>query len=486
MSSTSESPQAADGSVAVIGAGIAGLVVAHELERLGISTTVYEADARCGGRIRTHSFVTLDGSVTTVDLGAMRIPAEHSHTLAIVEQLGLRRELRPFHSILCLENNLVRIGSDFIPVREATPRLARAMTERLPDHPASSATAVFGGWFRAVVDAIAPAELRTTAWHDLPDVMRAADRVDLRPFLRERGIDLRGVLLTHPAITEACSPRLRSFVQDIMTEYNDQMYRLNGGMSRLIEELLRRIRGPVHLRRAVRRIDVRADEVSLAFNGPDGRGTRHHARVVCTVPFSVLRTMTLTGIDADKVAVIRDLDYGSATKVAFHTRRPFWRDRGIDGGASAPGGLIRQTYYPDAERDTSAALLGSYTIAEDADVLGSMPELHRHAVVRRELAAMHPEIEEPGMVLDTVSMAWGEHPWNRGCAARRWSADDAGRRVEARRAARAQHRLHFAGEHCSRNPAWVDSAIESAHRVLDEVLVTYRSGSADPLRRESV
>ncbi|HAY43422.1 MAG TPA: amine oxidase, partial [Micrococcaceae bacterium] len=57
--------------VAVIGAGLSGLVTAYELMKLGLKPVVYEAD-QIGGRLRTASF--LAAPQITCDLGGMRFP----------------------------------------------------------------------------------------------------------------------------------------------------------------------------------------------------------------------------------------------------------------------------------------------------------------------------------------------------------------------------------------------------------------------------
>ena len=65
-------PQAALGTeVAVVGAGMAGVVVAYELMRLGLRPVVYEAD-QVGGRLRSVSLGAGRGAVA--DLGGMRFP----------------------------------------------------------------------------------------------------------------------------------------------------------------------------------------------------------------------------------------------------------------------------------------------------------------------------------------------------------------------------------------------------------------------------
>lgn len=454
--------------VAVLGAGVSGLVAATELERCGDPVTVYEADMRVGGRIHTRRFGSTD---QIAEFGAMRIPRSHAVALACVRDLGLESAVQPFANILGDPGNLVRVGSRSLPVGAAVRALAAELAAVATVPPRRATSALFVASLLIAVEATAPRELREMAADDVPKAMAIADAWDLAPFAGPSGLDVQRVLEARPEVRAVFSPRMQSFLDDLGTEYNGDLVHLAGGMSRIVEALLARIRGPVHLGHAIGRIDVRADGVALTVDGPDGRAVRQHPAVVCTIPFSVLRGIPLAGIDADKLAAIRDLDYGSATKVAVHVARPFWRDRGISGGGSVTGGLGRAAYYPNGPIDPAgpAVLLGSYAIAEDADVLGRMSRRSRHRTVLGELRRMHPELGESGMVLDVDSIAWGEHPWNRGCAARRWSTDDAGREREAIRAARPVGRLFFAGEHCTARPAWIDSAIASAHRVVAEL-----------------
>jgi monoamine oxidase len=90
-------------------------------------------------------------------------------------------------------------------------------------------------------------------------------------------------------------------------------------------------------------------------------------------------------------------------------------------------------------------------------------------VVTDELAQLHPQLRQPETVLETMSVAWGQRRWNKGCAARRWGVTDAERAREVERAACPQGRLFFAGEHCSISPAWVNAGIESALRAVTQI-----------------
>ncbi|HEY3649079.1 MAG TPA: NAD(P)/FAD-dependent oxidoreductase [Streptosporangiaceae bacterium] len=73
--------------VAVIGAGISGLVAAYELMKLGVRPVVYEA-SQMGGRLRSQSFEGAKGVVA--ELGGMRFPISSSSFYHYVNKLGLQ------------------------------------------------------------------------------------------------------------------------------------------------------------------------------------------------------------------------------------------------------------------------------------------------------------------------------------------------------------------------------------------------------------
>lgn len=77
--------------VAIIGAGMAGMVAAYELMRVGLRPVVYEPD-RIGGRLRSEQFVP--GEPEVAELGGMRFPVSSSAFFHYVDALGLCS--RPF------------------------------------------------------------------------------------------------------------------------------------------------------------------------------------------------------------------------------------------------------------------------------------------------------------------------------------------------------------------------------------------------------
>lgn len=462
--------------VLVLGAGMAGLVAAYELERRGYRVEVLEGGPRIGGRVHTHRFGPGPGA-PAVELGAMRIPTHHRHTLEYIRLLGLEGELRPFTTLLSEENAYLRTANGFVRIRDAARPLCEDFRRELAVHrPGLHHThevTVFGAWLTAVVDAIAPPDLREALRDDLRrQLLDLVAAVDLLPHLRGAAgdrVDLHSLFAAHPGLRAGCSGRLGTFLDDILTETSPALLRLHGGMDRLPYGLAGRLTGPVRLGHRVVGLRVRQHDVLVRVRAGGRTTVRHADFAVCALPFTALRRIRVSGLDADKLAVLDAVQYCPATKVAFHCREPFWRAYGIEGGASYTGGSIRQTYYPavDGIPGRGAALLASYTIGQEAERLGRMSPRRRHRLVLEELGAVHPELLRPGMVLGAVSTAWGDgSPWSAGCTTR-WGKSPEECEVERARAARPVNRLFFAGEHCSTAPAWIEGAIESALEAVD-------------------
>ena len=86
--------------VIVAGGGLAGLVAAYELDKLGFDVKVLEAQTRVGGRVRT---IREFSEGLWADAGAARIPSDHDLTLKYVKEFEL--PLIPFYPT---ENKFLR------------------------------------------------------------------------------------------------------------------------------------------------------------------------------------------------------------------------------------------------------------------------------------------------------------------------------------------------------------------------------------------
>lgn len=79
----------ASGGVSVVGGGVAGLVLAHDLARAGIPVTVLEASGRLGGQIER---VELAGR--RLDVGAESFATRGGAVAQLAADLGLTAAIR--------------------------------------------------------------------------------------------------------------------------------------------------------------------------------------------------------------------------------------------------------------------------------------------------------------------------------------------------------------------------------------------------------
>jgi protoporphyrinogen/coproporphyrinogen III oxidase len=77
-------------TVAVVGAGLSGLTAAYRLQQAGWKTTVLEADAEIGGRVRT---VARDGYL--LDSGATGLAETYEAYFSVADELGIRDQIVP-------------------------------------------------------------------------------------------------------------------------------------------------------------------------------------------------------------------------------------------------------------------------------------------------------------------------------------------------------------------------------------------------------
>ena len=204
----------------------------------------------------------------------------------------------------------------------------------------------------------------------------------------------------------------------------------------------------------------------------DGQGVRVHfgergtrqtiaaGRVICTLPFSTLRRVEVSPrFASDKQTLIERMHYSSASRVLLQMKRRFWEAKNLSGFAitddpmeiwhptftqpSAMRGILT-TYPRDAQSERLTAL--------------SADERLRSTVARVE------EVFPGARANFEVGFArcWQEDEFVRGA----WAHPP---EEQLPVITRPEGRIHFAGEHASRWPSWMQGAIESGVRAAREV-----------------
>ena len=458
----------------ILGAGMAGLCAAYELEKRGHNCVILEAEqSHIGGRIRTMRF----GDRLYGEAGAMRIPKDHNLTRHYIKEFGL--DLRRFvmsnpNAYYYMRGQRVR-AKNIKNLRSFYKFIGNERQMKLDDI-----------WEKVIVSGIKAlseeeiAELRSDSLKT--ETILAWDRKPLRQMFYEAGFSEEAIELL------AVAYGLESFMYTSALEHIREQYdrvwidpfdEIVGGTERLPLTMVDKLKSKPRMGCQVIRLE-RDDQNQKAAAVYLENGTTKREEgdfVLCTIPFSVLARLD-TPFSATKYRAIRNLHYDSSVKVFALTKRRFWEaDDGIFGGGSKSDLPITTTYYPSDNVEAkdpkvsagSGVMLASYTWGEFARRLGNLPLQERHTVVQKALGKLHPQInDEDGMLQHMASWNWDNYRWSGGAYAFF---------MPGQHSALYQHivapegRIFFAGEHASLDHSWLQGSLESSLRAVKEMLM---------------
>lgn len=444
--------------VLVLGAGMAGLTAAYELQRAGHDPYILEARQRVGGRVYTMREPFAPG--LHAEAGAMRVPRAHLLTFAYINKFGLT--VSPF----AMSN-----PKGFCYVYDQRYRIAEANAN--PDQLGFDVAAHEMG--KAITqlwqETLAPIarRLQTEGEAAWPEIIKQYDNYCTRDFLEankwsEGAIEMFGLLAGQEArMYTACTELLR---EELGRSFND-MVQIDGGMDNLPKAFLPALKDRIRFGAKVVAIEQEPESVTVYYVNYAGRQKITGDYAIVTIPFPVLRHIdVLPSFSHAKQRAIRQLHYDASAKIFLQSRRRFWEeDDGIFGGGTVTDLPIRSMYYPEHGRETGrGVLLASYTWAEDAQRWGSLTEAERITEALENVVRIHPQIAEEFEV--GASKMWHEDEFAGGAFALFAPEQET---LLQQSIIAPEGRIHFAGEHTSLTHRWIQGAIESGLRTALEI-----------------
>jgi monoamine oxidase len=440
--------------VVIVGAGMAGLVAAHELKRAGHDPVILEAQRRVGGRVYTLRDPFMDGLYAEV--GAMRIPRAHKLTLEYIDKFRLKTH----NFTMDNPRAYYYLGGRKICIADcdADPALLGfEVGEHELGIPASKL------WLKCIQPLID--HLQTGGEGAWEEIVHKYDQYSTREFLElsgwsEGAIEMYGVLANQEAVMN--SSFLELFREDAGNYYTD-MLEIEGGTDRLPYAFLPGLRENIRFGARMTAIDQSPEQVTVHYQTAAGRFEEKGDFAIITVPFPVLRHVEVyQPFSRAKQRAIRQLHYDASAKILFQCRRRFWEeDEGIFGGGTITDLPIRNLYYPDHGRETGrGVILASYTWSEDAQRWGSLSPGERIEQALDDVAEIHPQIRQEFEV--GTSWMWHDDEFAGGAFA---LFDPGQQTLLYEEIIRPEGRIYFAGEHASLHHAWIQGAIESGLQV---------------------
>ena len=440
--------------VIVIGAGLAGLSCAYELNKAGFDVTVLEARTRPGGRVRTYRDPFADNLYA--EMGAEYVDSSDEYARKYCKEFGL--DILPAKQY------------DGIYVRGKKYGMAdfKAMKQILP-YKGTVGGKLFGQEFEFVrhwVEKIKDPK-------NIPEDVLDLDNMSAAQLLRKEGAPKDIIdLYTYTNATEStCTSDQMSALNMVFNFYTAAFSedtvegRIFGGNDQLPKRFAKEIAANLKYNCPVKKISHNKSGIEVTFE-ENGKLTSISAdRCVIAMPLTILRKTKITPYFSDeKMHCIRKQSYGEVMKIAMQFKRRIWDEQGSVGQRVFTDTDLRRVYHFSIDQPGPRGILLSFTSGSSAAKLGKMSQKQRMRVARETATELWPET--PQLWESGISKYWNEDPWMQGSytyvSPGQWDFIDI--------LAQPEGRVHFAGEHTSEFHSSMNGAIESGARASKEII----------------
>ena len=438
-----------DIKIAIIGGGIAGLNAAHHLNKAGFRPTIYEAAKRTGGRIMSARGLIAEGIMT--ELGGEFIDSSHKDMLDLCKEfnLGLLDMKAPEE----LKKDLVQHDFYFNNLRITEKSLIEALKPFLP-----------------IIKK--DAGLVATRNYKNPALV-ALDKLSLDEYLLKIGIsgwlyELIKVSYTSEMGLESDIQSCLAFISllenesgfDIYGE-SDERYKVIGGNQKVVDALAKSMEGQIDLDYQLETLTEKGMEYKLNFQN----GKEIYADfVIMTIPFSVLRDVKMSvDMSPKKAKCIKELSYGTNSKIFLGMEKRVWRDHGFSGYVISD---LVQNGWDSSQMQNDNLGAGGYSVFLGGKMGKDLNDNQTENYLNK-LNQIYPTTKEQ-FNGKKGTFNWGNSPHAKGSyACMTVGQQTAFGGVEAE----PINSILFAGEHCSKDSqGYMNGGAETGRKAAEELI----------------
>jgi monoamine oxidase len=440
--------------VAVVGAGISGLIAARELVAAGKDVVVLEARDRVGGRVLNHELS--DGTV--VEAGGQWIGPTQLRMAKLTAELRL--ETFPTYNS---GEHLLRFGDQQGRYRGTIPRLGPLVLADM-------------GQAQARFDRLAARIPLEVPW--AADRAEELDGQTFETWIRRnaRTAKARQLLRLYAEAVFAAKASDFSLLHALFythsgggvetvagTSGGAQQDRFVGGSQLVPIRLAEQLGDRVRLGVPARRIEQRDDGVTI--HGDSLAVTAR--RVIVAVPPALAgRIVYEPPLPGARDQLTQRLPAGSVIKCHAVYDTPFWRDAGLTGQAMGDRGPAKVVFDNSPPGGTPGVLLAFLEGAAARRLNRVRPDERRAAVLGSLVEFFGHHAADP---VEYVELDWSEEEWTRGCYGAHFPAGVWTQYGPALRA--PVGRIHWAGaETATVWSGYMDGAVQSGERAAAEVV----------------
>jgi monoamine oxidase len=443
--------------IIVAGAGLSGLAAATVLAEHGHDVVVLEARDRPGGRIYTSRTPFSEGHYA--ELGAARVPNVHPVTLGYIDRFGLPLEaFQPDSG-----------GEDVLRFRGKLYRAPRGKsfdTSKLPleitaEEKKKGARNILQGTMQPIL-----MSMRDIASPEFPSQELRRHDINIRELCKREGISLdvfssMGVGVFEPKTDRASAlGRLRILPMLLSSR---AVWRIPGGMDRLPRAMASALGERVRYETPVVSVKQKGERVTVvALEGGRERAFEGDY-MIWAAPLPPLGRVAFDPpLSPGKQRAIAEAYFSAVTRVAMQVKSRFWEANGLSGYGSSDDPM--ELWHTTFDKPGPKGMLVAYFKHDGAREVGSLPPDQRAADGVTRVGRLLSGLEQ--QVTATAVHVWAEDPWAGGA----YLQFLPGQLYDLKpHFAKPEGLVHFAGDHTSHIPGWMQGALMSGHRAAAEI-----------------
>ena len=235
--------------------------------------------------------------------------------------------------------------------------------------------------------------------------------------------------------------------------------KIKGGNDLLPKAFAERLANKIHYNSPVVRIEQDSTSARAVFTRNGTAEVLVADRILCTVPFSVLRNIQFpANFPENKLKAIKEQRYDAVSRVYVQTKKRSWEELGLNGFALTKEGV--EVWQPTWNQPGRRGIVMIYARPGMAEPIAALPESERVTSTVKQLDSLLPGISEN---FETgTSKCWSEDEWARGA----WAFVGLGGLIMF---GKPEGRIHFAGEHLSVMPSWMQGALTSSAHAVKQI-----------------
>ncbi|HEY0427618.1 MAG TPA: FAD-dependent oxidoreductase [Pyrinomonadaceae bacterium] len=245
----------------------------------------------------------------------------------------------------------------------------------------------------------------------------------------------------------------------MVLEKEDYWQKIKGGNDLLPRAFAERLADKIRYDAPVLKIEQNAGEVSVTFAEKGTRQTIKGDFLISAIPLTMLRKIEVAPKFTDeRTKIITQTTYDSASRVFLQTKKRFWLAKNLNGFGFGEG--FAEIWNSTFGQEGRHGILQSYTRSLVSMLLTEESPAQRIDSTINNLEKFFPELRvnfEKGF-----SKCWSEDEWAKGA----WTHLT---QEQMSVVVKPENRIFFAGEHVSGFPSWMQGALQSGLRVVDEI-----------------